>query len=90
MTINAIQNHWISINITGHPKETFLCSICLELFMERSSLFKFAMAFYRLFHFLQVTKSQKSTSTKECKCNYKQDRFFKLQTGASGITKSGR
>ena len=81
MKINAIQNHWISINIMGHPKETSLCSTCLELFLARSSLFKLAMACYWFFHFLQATKLQKPTSTKECKCYYKRDSLFELQTG---------
>ena len=42
----------------GHPKETFLWSTCLELFLTRSSLFKFAIACYCLFYFLQMTESQ--------------------------------
>ena len=58
MKINAIQKHGISINIMGHPKETFLCSTCLELFLACSSLFKPAITCYWLFHFLQKTKSQ--------------------------------
>ena len=46
------------MNIMGHPKEAFLCSNCLELFMARPSVFKLAMGCYWLFHFLQATKSQ--------------------------------
>ena len=42
----------------GHPKETFLCSTCLELFLARSNLFKPATTYYWFFHFLQVTKFQ--------------------------------
>ena len=42
----------------GKPKETFLCSTCLELFLARSCLYKFAIACYWLFYFLQMTKSQ--------------------------------
>ena len=80
MKFNAIQNHWISINITGHPKETFLSSTCLELILARSSLFKLPMACYWLLHFLQAMKLHKSTSTKECKCYYKRDSFYELQT----------
>ena len=53
MKISVVQNQWISVNIMGH-----LCSICLELFLTRSSLFKLVMACYWLFHFLQKTKSQ--------------------------------
>ena len=42
----------------GHPKETWLCSTCLELFMACSIIFKLAKACYWLFHFLKATKSQ--------------------------------
>ena len=54
----AIQNNWISINIMGHPKETWLCSTCLELYLACSIIFKLAKACYWLFHFLKATKSQ--------------------------------
>ena len=41
-----------------HPKETSLCSSCLELFLARSNLFKLAMTCYWLFRFLQAPKPQ--------------------------------
>ena len=40
MKINAIENHRISIKFMGHPKETFLWSTCLELFLAQKSISK--------------------------------------------------
>ena len=93
MKINAIQNHWISINFIGDPKETFLFVPLVWSYFWHVLAFQACyglLLVVRLFTSDEVTNCfdlqiyYKSTSTKQCRSYYKRNSFFELQSGVIG------